>query len=691
MTAAVEARPAPRTIAAGPLRRLVVPVVTLTGFAAVLALVWGNPIATWWNFHIATRIDSLQEWLILNRDSNWLFTWFFDPISRALNDLVQWNLNALNFLTWIGVIAVVVVIALRVSGWRSALIAAIAAFVIGGLGLWDQAMITVALILVSVGIIFVLGVPLGILFARKPALERRSRVVLDAMQVTPAFCYLLPSILLFDIGYPPAVIATVIFALPAAIRFVLHGLNGVPDRLVEVGTAQGATSRQSLWKIQLPIARPALLLGTNQTINLALGVVVIAALVGAGGLGQDVLDGLQHVDVGQAFDAGLAIVMVAVALDRMTAGRTLRAARAFRRAQTPERIRAQLLIGLAVVAIAVVLGKVIWSSTFPTSIDFSLRDPVNDLVEWCRDNLRTGVPVIGGTAAVSDFAVIHLLNPIRDFLVDRPWWVIVVGITAIGWASAGKRVALTCAIAMMIVAGLHAEGSDSGSIWIDTMDTLSQVLVAVLLSMLIALPVGIAAGLSKRFDAAIRPFLDAMQVMPAFVYLVPVIALFNAGRVPGLIAAVVYALPPGIRLTALGIREVPAETIEAARSAGATKAQILRKVQLPLARRSIMLGLNQTILMVLSVVIIAGLVGAGALGADVVYGLTKNELGLGVEAGIAIVALAVVFDRITQGWAAGAPRVGRRGEPPNLRLHAANPMVSAMGVQTKVIEKMETA
>jgi len=103
MTAAVEARPAPRTIAAGPLRRLVVPVVTLTGFAAVLALVWGNPIATWWNFHIATRIDSLQEWLILNRDSNWLFTWFFDPISRALNDLVQWNLNALNFLTWIGV------------------------------------------------------------------------------------------------------------------------------------------------------------------------------------------------------------------------------------------------------------------------------------------------------------------------------------------------------------------------------------------------------------------------------------------------------------------------------------------------------------------------------------------------------------------------------------------------------------
>jgi glycine betaine/proline transport system permease protein len=164
-----------------------------------------------------------------------------------------------------------------------------------------------------------------------------------------------------------------------------------------------------------------------------------------------------------------------------------------------------------------------------------------------------------------------------------------------------------------------------------------------------------------------------------------VIALFNVGRVPGLFAAVVYALPPGIRLTALGIREVPPETIEAARSAGATQGQILRKVQLPLARRSIMLGLNQTILMVLSVVIIAGLVGGGALGTDVVYGLTKNELGLGVEAGIAIVALAVVLDRISQGWASGARGAGAL-RVPSRALGDTMRMAS-----TKVLEEMETA
>jgi glycine betaine/proline transport system permease protein len=488
-------------------------------------------------------------------------------------------------------------------------------------------------------------------------------------------------VLLFDIGYPPAVIATVIFALPAAIRLTLHGLRGVPDRLVEVGTAHGATSRQSLWKIQLPVARPALLLGVNQTINLALGIVVIAALVGAEGLGQEVLAGLQHLDVGQAFDAGLAIVAVAIALDRLTAGRPLRSARTFRRDRTPRRARSELIAGVAAVAIAVVAGKLWSSGVFPTSINFSLHDPVNHVVDWCRNHLRNGVPVIGGTGSISDFTVVHLLDPIRDFLVNRPWWVVVSGVTALAWATAGRRVASVCAIALLVVAGLHAPGAASGSIWVDTMDTLSQVLVAVVISMVIALPVGIVAGRSERFFAVIRPLLDAAQVMPAFVYLVPVIGLFNVGRVPGVIASVVYALPPGIRLTALGIREVPPETIEAARSTGATKWQILTKVQLPLALRSIMLGLNQTILMVLSVVIIAGLVGGGALGVDVVYGLTKSELGLGVEAGVAIVALAVVLDRMTQGWAAAVRSVGQRSVLPR----------AIRASRTKLLDQMETA
>ena len=178
-------------------------------------------------------------------------------------------------------------------------------------------------------------------------------------------------------------------------------------------------------------------------------------------------------------------------------------------------------------------------------------------MEWCSDHLRNGVPIIGGTGSISDFTVIHLLDPIRDFLTNRPWWEVVAGITALAWATAGRRVAVICAIALLVVAGLHATGTDSGSIWVDTMDTFSQVIVAVVISMLIALPVGIVAGRSDRFfafdpAAPRRDAGDARVRLPRSGDR----ALQRRAR-PGVIAAVVYALPPGIRLTALGIREVP--------------------------------------------------------------------------------------------------------------------------------------
>jgi glycine betaine/proline transport system permease protein len=195
--------------------------------------------------------------------------------------------------------------------------------------------------------------------------------------------------------------------------------------------------------------------------------------------------------------------------------------------------------------------------------------------------------------------------------------------------------------------------------WANAMNTLSQVLVAVALSIVIAIPLGIWSARSDRVQQAMKPVLDAMQTMPAFVYLVPVVALFEVGRVPGVIASVVYALPPAIRLTDLGIRQVPKETVEAAIAYGATPWQLLRKVQLPLARPSILLGINQTIMMALSVVIIAGLIGGGALGFEVVQSLARTEIGRGVVAGLSIMLLAIVIDRITQ--AMGMERRSLRG------------------------------
>jgi len=197
--------------------------------------------------------------------------------------------------------------------------------------------------------------------------------------------------------------------------------------------------------------------------------------------------------------------------------------------------------------------------------------------------------------------------------------------------------------------------------WENAMDTLSQVIIGVIFSVAIGIPLGIWASRSDRVQRIMKPILDAMQTLPQFVYLVPVIALFHVGRIPGIIAALIYALPPCIRLTDLGIRQVPPDRVEAAVAFGATKNQLLRKVQLPLAKPSIMLGVNQTIMMVLSVVIIAGLVGGEGLGYQVINGLS-HDFGTGLVAGICILLLAIVIDRITQ--AMGQP-AGRAAKAPH--------------------------
>jgi glycine betaine/proline transport system permease protein len=230
----------------------------------------------------------------------------------------------------------------------------------------------------------------------------------------------------------------------------------------------------------------------------------------------------------------------------------------------------------------------------------------------------------------------------------------VVAVGFVGWLSKGWRLAGTVAVCMVLIAMMGSVPGGSGrvSLWDLAMDTLSQVLVAIVVSVAIALPLGILAGRSDRVERVLRPFLDIAQVLPQFVYLIPVVFLFSVGRAAGVVACVVYAVPPCIRLTALGMREVPHPPREAAISFGATGRQEMRMVQLPLARKAILLGVNQTLLMVLATVIIAALVGAGALGL-VAYEATAKpniKLGQGVAGGLSIVLLAIMLDRITQAW-----------------------------------------
>jgi glycine betaine/proline transport system permease protein len=221
--------------------------------------------------------------------------------------------------------------------------------------------------------------------------------------------------------------------------------------------------------------------------------------------------------------------------------------------------------------------------------------------------------------------------------------VIIAVISFAAYRFSGKGLAVFSAVTLVLIGLL--------GLWEDTMTTLAMVLSSVVFCALAGIPLGIWAGRNNRFEAALRPVLDAMQTTPAFVYLVPIVMLFSVGNVAGVLATIVFALPPVIRLTSLGIRQVHPELVEAAQAFGATRWQVLRRVQIPLALPTIMAGLNQTIMMALSMVVIAALIGAGGLGSPVILGLNTLDIGQAVTGGLGIVLIAIILDRITQGMA----------------------------------------
>ncbi|MEU0408407.1 ABC transporter permease subunit [Streptomyces griseorubiginosus] len=603
----------------------------------------------------AADLTDLHRWLNdvndsigADRNSNPLFLYFFNEIRLVIDNLVTFVQDLISQpsgdrplpqIGWLGVVGLAGYVSWAVANWRVALLA-VAGFTFLGLqGLWQESMDTLALTLSAVLVALLFAIPLGVWAGLSARVNRIVTPFLDFMQTMPTFVYLAPLTLFFLIGGASATIATVIYAAPPAIRITAHAIRSVPAASVEAADSMGATRRQSLLKVLLPMSRRTVVMGVNQTIMAALAMVTIAALIDAPGLGKTVVQALQSLDVGTAFNAGLAIVVMAIVLDRVTTAASGRAEAARRSGNPLLKWRRHLLVaGGAVAAVLVYLSHTyVWAAEFPGdgSTGSNIAKAADDVTTWAQDNLS------GLTNTFRDALTNGLLNPFQTLLTDSPWWLVGVALVGIAVVLGGWRAGITTAVCvgLLVATGL----------WSDAMTTLASTVVATVLVMLLGVVFGVWMGRSALVDRLVRPTLDAAQVMPPFVYLVPFLALFGATRFTAIVAAIVYAAPVAIKIIADGVRTVPATTVEAATSTGCNTWQIITKVQLPMARGALTLATNQGLIYVLSMVVVGGLVGAGALGYDVVAGFSQGQLyGKGLAAGLAIVLLGVMFDRITQ-------------------------------------------
>jgi glycine betaine/proline transport system permease protein len=602
-------------------------------------------------------LNGIRDAFDAARQGSFFFEYIIGPISAVLDAIVTGLRDLLSQpsfprpvpeIGWLGVVALFTWIGYAVAGVRSAVLVLVGLLLFGFLGYWSDSVDLLIVTFVAVLVCVIIGIPVGIWMARSKRANAVITPILDVMQTMPSFAYLAPLVLFFGIGPASAVVTTLIYALPPLARITAHGIRSVPPTTIEAARSMGTSRSQILRTVQLPMARRTIVVGLNQCTMAALSMATIAALINGPGLGQPVAQALQSLDIGDAFVSGIAIVIMAIVLDRTTTAASQRAEVATRAgAGDSRRRRIVLIAGAVVVVIAIYFSRLyLQLAEFPSEPNLGgpLAAGVTAFTNWLVNGIS------GFTGAVADVVSTVLLNPLQSLLADSPWWLMFLVLLALAYVAGGWRPAVTALVCELIILGT--------GLWNESMKTLTTTLVATLAVIVIAMLIGVWMGRNPRADTVVRPFLDAFQTIPPFVYLVPALALFGPSRFTAIVAAIAFGVPVATKLIADGIRGVSPTSVEAARAAGTTAWQMISKVQLPMARAAVVLASNQGLLNVLSMVVIGGLVGGGGLGYYVVAGFSQSQLfGKGLAAGIAITALGVMLDRIAQYAAA---RYGRR-------------------------------
>ncbi|MBZ9704556.1 MULTISPECIES: ABC transporter permease [unclassified Mesorhizobium] len=602
------------------------------------------PVADW--------ISALMRWIKIN------LSWLTRSITAVLGVPLDFALDLLakNFkighgadayvlprLSWIGICAAAFLAGHAAGGRKLGMLVGGCFLYIALFGQWTSAMLTLALISIAVPFCIATGLFVGIWAWRKPWAERLVvSPALDLMQTIPTFAYLIPMLLLFGNSPVSAMIATAIFATPPMVRATMLGLSRVPSEIDDFSEMAGCTARQKLWRVLLPSARPTLMVGVNQVIMLALNMVIIASMIGAGGLGYDVLLALRALKVGEAMEAGLAIVALAIALDRLSQAIAANHAKGHVHRQVqPAFWRRNLTLAVAILIVTTLLGLFVPAfAAVPKAITFTTAPLWKAAVNWVTINFFDVIE------AFRVALILNVLNPVRAFCEGFPWLGAVFLLGLAGYQLSGLRLAALVAVltAFCAVTGL----------WEKTMATVYLCGISAFIACLIGIPIGLMAARSDRVEKVITPVIDTLQVLPSFCFIIPVVMLFRVGDVTAMIATIAFAVVPAIRYTNHGIRQVPPALIEAAKVSGCTPRQTFFRVQLPLALPEIMLGVNQTILMALAMIIICAMVGTRDLGQEVFIALSKADSGRGIVAGLAIAFIGIVADRLFNAWTAKA-------------------------------------
>ncbi|WP_081788209.1 ABC transporter permease [Sulfitobacter mediterraneus] len=639
----------------------------------LLAVTWA---ASTWSFALYKALDA--RWIVrfpkayqipvddwLSDFTKWLvedlsFGWFtFRDVTRFIASLIeapydlvrsllldgfaqgqgQQAVEIVPALSWIAIIFVFVALAKYARGWKLAALVGTCFAYLAIFGQWASAMVTLASVLIAVPIGAIGGLLLGIAAYRSVRVERLMRPVLDLMQTVPVFAYLVPILVLFGFGPVAALIATVIYAMPPMVRNTTVALQSVPEQLIEAGKMMGCKRRQLMWKVMVPAALPSIMVGVNQVIMLTLNMVIIASMIGAGGLGYDVLTSLRRLDIGGGVEAGFAIVVMAIALDRLSQAFAERQLRPQPDKSLPLPKRYPWVTATIVVVACATLASLFipFFRVYPIEQALTTGTIWETTIAWININFFDAID------AVKTFLLTWLLLPVKQFFGGIPW---PVGIVVTGLAAGragGWRLGLLATAMMLFIAAT--------GLWNKAMITIYLTSVAVLLASVIGIPLGIWAGQNARANSVIGAIIDTLQTLPSFVYLIPVIMLFRVGDFSALIAIVLYALAPAVRYAAHGIRSIDPELIEAGKVAGCTNWQLLRRIKLPLAAPSLLLGLNQTIMLALSMLVITALVGTRDLGQEVYIALTKANVGKGIVAGLGVAFLAIIADRVVNALA----------------------------------------